>query len=159
MKKIEAVIFDVDGTLADNRHRQHLAPRGASHGVGAIHKQGSWKEFFDAMHLDVPNEAVAWLARLIWTKASGVRLILVTGRAERFRHGTEKWLRDHKINYDVMHMRGNDDYRDDAEVKKDILDRIRENHEVLFSVDDRASVVNMWRDNGVTTFALPDLTT
>lgn len=159
MSKIEAIIFDVDGTLADNRHRQHLAPKGVSQGENAIHKDGNWKAFFEAMHLDVPNPAVAWLARHIWLKAGHVRLIIVTGRAERFREGTEAWLREHNIGYDVMHMRGNDDYRSDEVIKKEILDRIRENHDVLFSVEDRAKVVQMWRDNGVPTFALPDFTT
>ncbi len=39
------VIFDIDGTLADNSHRQHFLEGGKK----------DWKGFFDAMVDDQPN--------------------------------------------------------------------------------------------------------
>lgn len=154
--KIDAIIVDIDGTLADNMHRQHLAPkRGTAQGVGAIHLEPSWRRFFDAMHLDVPVPAVRLIVNKFYPLA---RVILCTGRSERFRRGTEEWMTTHNVMYDVMHMRADDDYRKDEEVKQDMLNRILVNHNVLFSIDDREEVVAMWRRNGITTFALPDTT-
>ena len=50
-------------------------------------------------------------------------------------------------------MRGDDDYRPDWEVKQEMLDRMRdEGLDPKIAVDDRPSVVMMWRDNGLTCF-------
>ena len=48
-------------------------------------------------------------------------------------------------------MRGDKDNRPDSEIKQDILKQLqKEGKEILFVVDDRQSVVDMWRANGIT---------
>ena len=48
-------------------------------------------------------------------------------------------------------MREDKDSRPDSEVKQDILRRLQgQCKKILFVVDDRQSVVDMWRANGVT---------
>ena len=48
-------------------------------------------------------------------------------------------------------MRGDKDSRPDSEVKQDILKQLKdEGKEILFVVDDRQSVVDMWRTSGIT---------
>ncbi len=48
-------------------------------------------------------------------------------------------------------MRREGDYRQDFVVKSEILDRIlAEDNEIAFIVDDRPSVVSMWRERGLT---------
>ena len=60
--------------------------------------------------------------------------MVVTGRPERTRKDTEKWLRKHGVPFHVLHMRGDGDRRPDSEVKKDILDKyfVKENIEAAF---------------------------
>lgn len=49
-----------------------------------------------------------------------------------------------------LHMRPDGDFRPDVEVKKEIYKReIEGQFKVLFAVDDRASVVEMWRAQGL----------
>ncbi len=48
-------------------------------------------------------------------------------------------------------MRKGKDNRKDAIIKKEILGLLRqEGKEILFAVDDRQQVVDMWRENGIT---------
>ena len=48
-------------------------------------------------------------------------------------------------------MRADNDQRPDSEVKQDILNSLKaQGKKILFTVDDRQSVVDMWRANGIT---------
>ena len=48
-------------------------------------------------------------------------------------------------------MRPEGDYRPDYQVKQEMLNSLKaEGFEVLFTVDDRKQVVDMWRRNGIT---------
>ena len=59
----------------------------------------------------------------------------------------------HEYLGELYMMRGDQDYRPDYEVKQEMLDRMRkEGLDPKISVDDRPSVVKMWRQNGLTTF-------
>jgi hypothetical protein len=147
-----AAIFDIDGTLANNEHRQHfLMPLPGS-------TKKDWDGFFANMEGDTPNEAVVFLLNA--TRASGYYdAILVTARNESYRERTEAWLAKHNIFYDKLLMRGDDDHRHDWEVKQTILNEvIRPEYNVLFAVDDRKQVVDMWRSEGVFCFQCADHT-
>ncbi|WP_440616208.1 phosphatase domain-containing protein [Cysteiniphilum sp. 6C5] len=64
---------------------------------------------------------------------------------------TEQWLIWHEIPFDRLIMRKGKDNRKDAIIKKEILGLLRqEGKEILFAVDDRQQVVDMWRENGIT---------
>ncbi len=53
--------------------------------------------------------------------------------------------------YQDLHMRAEGDYRPDYIVKSQILDGIlADGHDIAFVVDDRPSVVAMWRERGLT---------
>ena len=48
-------------------------------------------------------------------------------------------------------MRKAKDNRQDSMVKQDILDALKaEGKDIIFAVDDRQQVVDMWRGNGIT---------
>ena len=49
-------------------------------------------------------------------------------------------------------MRQNKDYRKDSIIKKERYDTIKDTHDVLWVIDDRQQVVDMWRDLGLTVF-------
>ncbi len=135
------IIFDIDGTLTNNTHRLHYITGGE--------KKKNWEGFRSAMEEDEPNGPVVTLLRAM--KTLGYRIILSTGRFEESRTRTEKWLRKHLIFYHDLFMRADGDFRPDFEVKEDMLRELQIGRDnILFVVDDRASVVEMWRRNGLT---------
>ena len=102
------------------------------------------------MDQDLPNEPIVELYKTLW-KTGKYEMIIVSGRQERFRKVTETWLTWHKIPFKTLLMREDKDSRPDSEVKQDILRRLQgQGKKILFVVDDRQSVVDMWRANGVT---------
>jgi hypothetical protein len=75
------------------------------------------------------------------------QLILCSGRQSEHRGATERWLAKHDIAYDELFMRETGDFRKDTVVKREIFERnIREKYNVEWVLDDRASVVDMWRN-------------
>jgi len=136
----QVVLFDVDGTLADIEHRRGFVTGG----------NRDWGRFNDAMGDDTPNKPVVDLYRTLW-RSGDYRLILVTGRNERYRKLTGQWLTWNDIPFDRMLMRRDDDHRADHLVKRDILQQLQqEGLNIAFAVDDRQQVVDMWRAHGVT---------
>lgn len=144
---MRAVIFDIDGTLANVEHRLH-------------HLEGEkdWAAFFRDMQDDRPIEPIAALARLLH-KAVEARhgleaVLIVTARPDRsdWRQTTIDWLDIHGITYDRIYFRAEDDRRPDQLVKADILQRILdEGYDPQLVIDDRPQVVKMWREHGLTT--------
>jgi predicted kinase len=136
---MKAVIFDIDGTLADATHRLHHVKA----------KPPNWDAFFAECVRDPVFEPIRDLAQTI--SARGYKIILVSGRTDKVRSQTEVWLAEHAVPYAELHMRAEGDYRQDYVVKSQILDRIlTEGNEIAFVVDDRPSVVAMWRERGLT---------
>ncbi len=134
------VLFDIDGTLADIGHRRH-------HVMG---DNQNWAAFFKEMGDDTPNKPIVNLYQTL-KAASTYDLVIVSARPENYRPLTEQWLFWNGIEFDRLIMRPEKDYRPDTEIKKEILALlISEGREITFVVDDRDSVVEMWRENGIT---------
>lgn len=130
------IICDIDGTLADVGHRLHFVTK----------KPKNWKGFFEAMIKDSLN---VWCAVLLQAMArQGYKIFLVSGRPEDYRSHTEEWLKKHKVTYDKLLMRKAGDFRKDDIVKRELLYKIGK-EKILFVVDDRQSVVDMWRKEGL----------
>jgi predicted kinase len=144
---MRAVIFDIDGTLADVAHRLHH-----------LDGEKDWNAFFRDMIDDSPVEPIARLARMLHHNARDRRdidaVLIVTARPERpdWRQTTLDWLAAHDIPYDAIYMRPEGDMRSDHLVKRDMLQRILDDgYEPVLVVDDRPQVVKMWRDHGIVT--------
>ena len=92
-----------------------------------------------------------WCAELLsGMKKEGYEIILLTGRDEPYRDRTLEWLMRHKIVFDLLLMREEKDFRPDNIVKKEIYENvISKEYQVLFVVDDRKKVVEMWREIGL----------
>ena len=120
----KAIICDLDGTLAlmDNRNP------------------------FDATHSDKDelNEPVANTLKAFAKEE--YQILLVSGREDRFREPTMRFLETHAIPYHQLWMRQSKDFRKDAIIKKEIFDaEIKGKYYVDFVLDDRNQVVEMWR--------------
>ena len=134
-------IFDVDGTLMNVNHRRH-------HVAG---QDKDWPAFFDAMEFDTINDHVFQLAHAL--HKDDYNIIVVSGRNEKHRAITEKQLAFGKLAYSELIMRPDNNYEPDFVFKKSVLDALVEaDLKPQFAVDDRPSVVQMWRENGVPCF-------
>lgn len=141
--KRKAVIFDMDGTLADVSSIRYLV-RDPKH-----------KNFdrFHELSVDVPpNEWVVRAARL--HKSIGYDVIIVTARKHMWRHQTAWFLALHDIPSDVLFMRGNKDNRPDYEVKRDILYVIQQEWEVFRAWDDNPNIIRLWQEHGIETIVV-----
>jgi predicted kinase len=129
-----AVIFDMDGTLADMNGRN---PYDES-----------------TCDQDLVNEAVAMMFRAL-AMDPFCRIIIMSGRDEgRGRAPTERWLQKHDLVYDLLLMRPAGDTRKDAIIKRELYDaHVKGRYFVQAVFDDRDQVVRLWRDDlGLPTF-------
>ena len=142
MNKI--VIFDLDGTLALIDDRRDLATKDNG--------KFDWDVFFnpDNISLDLPNQPVIDMANLL--SKQGFRIFILSGRSDVTHQATVNWLNDNGIWWDHLVMRPqNHLYLPDNDLKQMWLDSIGKDN-VAMVFDDRQQVVDMWRDNGLTTF-------
>lgn len=138
--KQKAIIVDLDGTLCDNSHRQHFMEQ----------RPKDWKSFYAGISEDVPNEWCEWLL-IQFEKSQHMKIILVSGRPKDYLQQTESWLKEYSVPYDELFMRESGDFREDFIVKKEIYNKyIQPHYRVLFTIDDRQQVVDMWRSLGIT---------
>jgi len=151
---MRAVIFDVDGTLADPSHRLHH--------LDGIDKD--WKSFHREAENDPVIEGIAEMARILYrtcTEGLGIDAVLiVTARHDdpAIKATLIAWLEMAEIPYHRIYMRADEDTRPDHVIKAEILERILEDgYEPIGVFDDRPEVVRMWRDHGIPTFQVaPD---
>ena len=127
--KRQAIVFDLDGTLAlrGDRHPHDLL----------------------RVSEDQPNPPVVWLARTIM--AAGMWVIVTTGRQHSCYDDTARWLEYWLATPDFgLKMRVTGDNRPDDVVKQEMHDAIATQYKILMVFDDRNKVVDMWRRNRVT---------
>lgn len=134
----DIVVFDLDGTLALNDHRQHfLLPKDGT--------SKDWGAFFEACDKDEPNWSVI---RLMHTVSIWTSVEIWSGRSDAVRGKTEAWLRKHGVKIVPLRMRAADDYRSDVDLKRAWLHESKRKPFMVF--DDRSCVVDMWRQEGIT---------
>ena len=93
---------------------------------------------------DLLNEPVA--AALKMAKQQGYQVILLSGREDKFREPTVRFLDKHQIGYDLLLMRTSNDFRKDNIIKRELFEgEIQGKYFVEFLLDDRNQVVDMWR--------------
>lgn len=124
----DAIIVDIDGTLA------HMGERSPYDGT--------------RYHEDTLDQFIHRIVKDYYHM--GTRVLVTSGRDAKHRTETEDWLNKHKIPYDALIMRPEDDTRKDDVVKDELYERhIADKYNVLFALDDRDRVVDMWRAKGI----------
>ncbi len=122
----KAIICDLDGTLALMNGRNP----------------------FDASKCDedLLNEPVANVLKNY--KKLGYQVLLVSGREEKFKAPTLRFLENHGIEFDDLIMRKTSDSRKDAIIKTEIYHAfIKDKYFIEFVLDDRNQVVDTWRND------------
>ena len=136
------VICDLDGTLSDASHRQHLVQGRAK----------DFDRFYDLCDLDLPKREIIELLFMI---SAHYDIFILSGRSSRVRDKTVDWLDQHGVTYNGLFMRPEGNYTPDHELKQEMLTHLLEScngniEDVLFTIDDRDRVVDMWRSLGLT---------
>lgn len=130
-------VLDIDATLSDTSQRIHFLER----------KPKDWDSFFAHAKEDaVLDEGLA----VATTLATDHDIVYLTGRPERLRRDTEKWLKDNGFPDGKLYMRGNTDRRPSMLMKLGRLKRLSEVRPVAVLVDDDAKVVKAAEKAGYT---------
>lgn len=141
--KQKAVIFDIDLTLSDGRHRHHLI--------------NDWETFVD---LSIHDPVFSVSHNLLNTyKQLGYQIILLTARDKSDYDRTLLWLANNNIHYDALFMKEIGDNRPDCESKEELYRKeIEPYYDVEFVLDDKAENCNFFRTIGITAlmFCYPD---
>lgn len=138
--KRKAVIFDMDGTLADVRGIRH-------------HVVGTRRKNFDAFHaesVNVPPHAhVVNAAQVV--DMLGHDVVVVTARKVQWARHTAMWLALNRVPSAAMFMRRDKDSRPDVEVKRDILRAVKKSWDVVAAWDDNPKIIALWESEGIPT--------
>ena len=128
-------VFDVDGVLADVRHRLAFLDR----------RHKDWDGFFAAAPLDPPLIQGVLLAQ---ESARDCEVVYVTGRPERCRADTLAWFARHKLPAGRLAMRGDRDRRPARLAKLDLLAALATDRIVAVVVDDDLAVCDAYEAHG-----------
>lgn len=142
--KPKAVIWDLDGTLSNDKARAHFVE--VEQG-----RKRDWRSYFDAIDEDPPIAASMVLLRAL--HRDGIRIVFLTGRPEYTRPKTESWLRANGLTeYDHLLMRPEGEFRPAGEFKVDEIRRLQEEYELVCAFEDRIDVAEHLRQVGVPVF-------
>lgn len=148
--KPEAVIFDMDGTLANVSQLRHYI-------VPPLDKPKGWFKDFDSFHsrsVTAPvNVEVKNCAVEAYNK--GYKILIVTARRAKYRHHTAWFLALNNIPSHALYMRKNNDSRKDYIVKSEILDQILTRYNPIHAYDDNPAVIDLWQKNSIPTTIVP----
>lgn len=139
MRKL--IVVDIDGTLTNCDHRQHLA------------QQRRWDDFYGKMSDDLPVEPIIEMVKSLYNQ--GYFVLLLTGRPEEHRGKTVNWLFKHNVPYHTLIMRPNGNHERDDKIKMMLFDQFNQDMkdicvpmELQFVLEDRDQMVKAWRDRG-----------
>jgi hypothetical protein len=120
-------VFDIDGVVADVRHRLHHLTSSPK----------DWTGFFAAAAADPPLETGLLL---VADMARNYDIVWLTGRPSRLHAITSTWLDRYGLGSNELHMRANRDYRPARVYKLGELHKLAARSIVAF-VDDDDEVV------------------
>lgn len=120
-------VLDIDGVLADVRHRLHHLERSPK----------SWDLFFAGIPADPPLEVGVELAAEL---ARDHQIAYLTGRPERTRDDTSAWLTEHGLPPGQLLMRADGDRRPARLAKSALLQRLARETTIVVVVDDDPAV-------------------
>lgn len=133
----DVIVIDLDGTLANVDHRRHFV-------------QGKHRNY-EAFHAALVDDPVNEWCKTIISQFSlcGYLIRLVSARPKSTETATRLWLNKNKIYFDTLDiLRPDGDSTPDQELKRAWLKHTGK-EDILFVIDDRQKVVNMWREEGL----------
>lgn len=144
------VVVDLDGTLCDDTHKEPLLIRPKN--LGDPWPEQCWDAWLAACRYDQIIQPVAEVVRALI--ATGHRIEFWTGRGENARGATRRWLRKHGFKGFPLRMRDMDHGATPDHIwKASYVSKFGRPDLVL---EDRPSVVAMWRSMGIQCFQVAE---
>ncbi|MFA5709341.1 hypothetical protein [Mycolicibacterium sp.] len=146
---MDAVVVDVDGTLCDVSSVRHLVQR----------RPKDFEGFHAGARSCPPHQSV--LNEVNSHHAAGRTILVVTARMYQWEDSTRSWLNQHmRVPYLGPFMRGDNDFRPDVEVKRDIhrILTLDHGHRIVHCIDDNPAIVALWTELGISTTVVPGWT-
>jgi hypothetical protein len=145
MKKYnELMIFDLDSTLSDTRHRNHLSP--------FVNSDSDWPKYAKACVDDPPMLSNIYMMNTMWEHWG---IYLLTGRDIAAHDETRWWLSRHGAKYDFLKMRDTTDIEGNGAYKvKHIKELLDSGYKVHCLFDDWPATVEEVRKSGVNAVCL-----
>ena len=135
MTKKPAIIVDIDGTISDHQHRLHYV------------EAKQYDKYYSLCGDDKPKQLIINVVNQYY---GDFVIILLTGRPETYRKITELWLAFNKVNYDLLFMRPEGDFRKDCIYKENFYHKfIESKYDVKRCFDDKDSNLNMFKGLGL----------
>lgn len=148
---MQNIIVDLDGTIANIEHRLHFIKQA---------KPKDWIGFFEACSEDSPEAKVIDFIKNICLREKSelsLNVYIMSGRSEIVRQKTEEWLEKHFPIPHALYMRVANDFRKDDIIKSEMAEKANLTPKnTLCVIDDRSSVVEMWRKRGFLCFQVAD---
>jgi uncharacterized HAD superfamily protein len=138
---MDVAIVDIDGTVADVRHRLHF--------IETTPK--NWKSFFDRMDEDTP---IVPMIKLVKALSSKMTIFYCTGRPANYGSITTNWLNLAELpDTKNLLMRPYKNFTSDVVVKQGQVNTIRKlGYNIVVAFDDREKVIQMYKENNIMTF-------
>ncbi|GGN24072.1 hypothetical protein GCM10011609_77320 [Lentzea pudingi] len=130
-------VMDIDGTVADVRHRLHLLDSDSP---------TKWADFFDAAGDDPVLPDGAELARKLAVEHD---IVWLTGRPVRLAELTRRWLVEQGLPVGELLMQPHGDKRPARLVKLERLLELRRHRTIALVVDDDPRVVSQLQEAGL----------
>ena len=125
------VVIDMDSTMCFNTNKRPWYGKGAA----------------EEMINDIENFGVC---ETVWALMQEYPIIVATGRDTSQEEVTRKWLSQHRIDPVKYYFRTEGDYRKGTVVKKEQIEKIMKDYNILVIFEDSEPIVQMYRDMGLT---------
>ena len=133
------ILVDLDNTLCDTRHREHLIPKRRA--------PGAFDEYCMACKDDPPIE---WVCNIVRHLQGGTAVLILSGREECARTLTALWLHRHGIWPVSIILRQPGDDRPNPAIKAAVIDDLlKAGIEIDFILDDHPAVLAAGSDRGI----------
>lgn len=135
-EKVKYIVVDIDGTIAQVGDRLKCL------------ETKDWDTFYARCSEDTPIKPIIDLVKML---AETYCIIFLSGRRESCRVDTTKWLGEQGFFHYHLLLRGDKDHRHDTVAKPEkLLDYLGSYDDVGYVLEDRDSVVEKWRELGLT---------
>jgi predicted kinase len=142
-QETEFVVYDLDGTLADNSKRINLAFAGLTFN----------RSIYDDPRLVAKDDVrISVRDNLFNDFDTGYEIIIISERRENLREVTEKWLAENCIYWNRLILRPDDDPSTEQIFKKNAVLRLTDPRFLLRFVDDSRYVIEELDKIGIRTF-------
>jgi hypothetical protein len=126
------IISNLDGTIADIRHRIHLR------------EAGDWIGFHQFACTDSYNHGLVNMLRQV-----DADIAICAGRPHEMHGTTERWLFDNDIPYTNLHLRSPLCFDTDEVFKFEVWRQNYQDREIWFALESNDKAAEMWRSNDI----------